>query len=159
MAVSAGTTRGLGSMAFFTAVWADSAMDGDALASVPAGWSADFWQPATSRQPQNATAKTQAKRRFINFLPGLRFYSFKHTLDRNEAHFSSTISRDGTVYVAKPFVFAELAARIRAVLRRGDRPGRSVLQVEDLELDRVSPAVGRGTQNIELSPKEFALLE
>jgi DNA-binding response OmpR family regulator len=62
-------------------------------------------------------------------------------------------------YVAKPFVFAELAARIRAVLRRGDRPGRSVLQVEDLELDRLSRAVRRGTQNIELSPKEFALLE
>jgi two-component system copper resistance phosphate regulon response regulator CusR len=62
-------------------------------------------------------------------------------------------------YVAKPFAFAELAARIRAVLRRGNRPGRAVLQVEDLELDRVSRAVRRGCHNIELSPKEFALLE
>src|SRR6202165_5149544 len=35
-------------------------------------------------------------------------------------------------YVAKPFVFAELAARIRAVLRRGSRPARAILQIEDL---------------------------
>jgi two-component system copper resistance phosphate regulon response regulator CusR len=62
-------------------------------------------------------------------------------------------------YVAKPFVFAELAARIRAVLRRGNRPARAVLQVDDLELDRLSRAVRRGNHNIELSPKEFALLE
>jgi len=62
-------------------------------------------------------------------------------------------------YVAKPFAFAELAARIRAVLRRGTRPARSILQIEDLEVDRVSHSVRRGTQNIDLSPKEFALLE
>ena len=62
-------------------------------------------------------------------------------------------------YLAKPFAFAELAARVRAILRRGNRPARAVLQVEDLELDRVSHAVRRGNRNIELSPKEFALLE
>src|SRR5882757_10007655 len=38
-------------------------------------------------------------------------------------------------YVAKPFAFVELAARIRAVLRRGSRQARSVLQIEDLEVD------------------------
>jgi DNA-binding response OmpR family regulator len=62
-------------------------------------------------------------------------------------------------YLAKPFAFAELAARIRAVLRRGNRPARSILQVENLELDRVSHSVQRAGRNIELSPKEFALLE
>jgi DNA-binding response OmpR family regulator len=62
-------------------------------------------------------------------------------------------------YLAKPFAFAELAARIRAVLRRGNRPARSILQVDDLELDRVSHSVQRGGRNIDLSPKEFALLE
>jgi DNA-binding response OmpR family regulator len=62
-------------------------------------------------------------------------------------------------YLAKPFAFVELAARIRAILRRGNRPARAVLQVEDLELDRVSHSVRRGNRNIELSPKEFALLE
>jgi len=62
-------------------------------------------------------------------------------------------------YVAKPFAFAELAARIRAVLRRGTRPARVILQIEDLEVDRVSHSVRRGAHNIELSPREFALLE
>src|SRR4029077_13825155 len=62
-------------------------------------------------------------------------------------------------YVAKPFVFAELAARIRAVLRRGNRPARSILQIEDLEVDRVSHTLKRGSHDIDLSPKEFALLE
>lgn len=62
-------------------------------------------------------------------------------------------------YVAKPFAFAELAARIRAVLRRGGRPGQSVLEVEDLKLDRLSHSVQRAGRAIDLSPKEFALLE
>ncbi len=62
-------------------------------------------------------------------------------------------------YLAKPFVFAELAARIRAVLRRGNRHARAVLRVEDLELERVTRTVRRDNHNIELSPREFALLE
>jgi len=62
-------------------------------------------------------------------------------------------------YLAKPFAFAELAARIRAVLRRGGRPTRAILQVEDLAVDRVNRTVRRGSHNIDLSRKEFALLE
>ncbi len=62
-------------------------------------------------------------------------------------------------YVAKPFVFAELSARIRAVLRRGSRPSRAVLQIADLELERITHAVQRGGHEIALSPKEYALLE
>src|SRR6202007_61643 len=56
-------------------------------------------------------------------------------------------------YVAKPFAFAELAARIRAVLRRRNRPANAVLTVEDLAVDRVSHTVQRAGHNIELSPK------
>lgn len=62
-------------------------------------------------------------------------------------------------YLAKPFAFAELAARIRAVLRRGNRTASVVLRVEDLELDRISHSVQRRGRAIDLSPKEFALLE
>ncbi len=62
-------------------------------------------------------------------------------------------------YLAKPFDFAELAARIRAVLRRGSRPACAVLKVDDLEVDRMTHAVRRRGQTIELSPKEFSLLE
>jgi DNA-binding response OmpR family regulator len=62
-------------------------------------------------------------------------------------------------FLAKPFAFAELAARIRAVLRRGKRNARAVLNVEDLELDRITHSVQRCGHAIALSPKEFALLE
>jgi len=46
-------------------------------------------------------------------------------------------------YVTKPFAFAELAARIRAVLRRGARPGQAMLQVDDLKLDRLTHRTAR----------------
>jgi DNA-binding response OmpR family regulator len=62
-------------------------------------------------------------------------------------------------FVAKPFEVAELAARIRAVVRRGNRAGRAVLQVNDLELDRITHGVRRQGRKIDLSPKEFSLLE
>jgi len=62
-------------------------------------------------------------------------------------------------YLVKPFAFAELSARIRAVVRRGSRPAHAVLHIDDLELDRVTHAVRRGSQDIGLSPREFALLE
>ncbi len=62
-------------------------------------------------------------------------------------------------YLTKPFAFAELLARIKALLRRGsvDRP--SVLRVADLEVDRLSQQVRRANRRIELTAKEYALLE
>lgn len=62
-------------------------------------------------------------------------------------------------YLTKPFAFSELAARIRALLRRSMRPMESVLRVEDLKLDRVQRLVHRGDRRIDLTPKEFALLD
>jgi FliA/WhiG family RNA polymerase sigma factor len=62
-------------------------------------------------------------------------------------------------YLVKPFSFSELSARIRALLRRSRLPSLSVLTVEDLELDRVERRVTRGSRAIELTTKEFALLE
>ena len=62
-------------------------------------------------------------------------------------------------YLGKPFSFEELAARVRALLRRGTRPVSVHLQVEDLELDRVERRVQRAGRLIELTPKEFALVE
>jgi DNA-binding response OmpR family regulator len=61
--------------------------------------------------------------------------------------------------VPKPFAFTELAARIRAVLRRGSQATRAQLQVEDLVMDRLSHSVHRSGHAIDLSPKEFSLLE
>jgi two-component system copper resistance phosphate regulon response regulator CusR len=61
-------------------------------------------------------------------------------------------------YMAKPFVVAELSARIRALLRRG-KPRETRLRVGDLEIDTVRRRVTRGGRAIELKPKEYALLE
>ncbi len=61
-------------------------------------------------------------------------------------------------YMPKPFAYAELLARVRALLRRG--PGRQParLGISDLELDLVRHKAGRSGQPLDLSPKEFALL-
>jgi DNA-binding response OmpR family regulator len=59
----------------------------------------------------------------------------------------------------KPFAFSELAARVRAVVRRGGRRPDAVLRVDDLELSRMERRVIRAGRPIELTPKEFALLE
>lgn len=61
-------------------------------------------------------------------------------------------------YLAKPFAFVELLARVRALLRRGQAlPER--LQVEDLVLDCIRRKVSRAGVGIELAPKEFSILE
>jgi two-component system OmpR family response regulator len=62
-------------------------------------------------------------------------------------------------YLVKPFAFAELLARLRALVRRGDLERPSVLSVGDLTLDPASREVARGSAEIPLSAKEFALLE
>jgi DNA-binding response OmpR family regulator len=61
--------------------------------------------------------------------------------------------------VAKPFAIAELVARVQAILRRRSRPAHDVYSFEDLEINRVSHRVSRKGRDIELSPKEYALLE
>ena len=61
-------------------------------------------------------------------------------------------------YMAKPFIVAELSARIRALLRRG-KPRDTRLRVGDLEVDTVRRRVTRGGKPIELKPKEYALLK
>jgi len=63
-------------------------------------------------------------------------------------------------YLSKPFAFAELLARVRALLRRpGDAERGSVLKVDDLAMDLLTRKVKRGGREIELTNKEFALLE
>jgi two-component system, OmpR family, copper resistance phosphate regulon response regulator CusR len=62
-------------------------------------------------------------------------------------------------YLTKPFAFAELIMRVKALLRRGPITRLSVLRVGDLEVDRFTQQVRRGGRRIELTPKEYALLE
>jgi two-component system OmpR family response regulator len=62
-------------------------------------------------------------------------------------------------YLVKPFAFAELLARLRALARRGEQERPSVLEVGDLRLDPATRRAWRGDVEIRLSAKEFALLE
>jgi two-component system, OmpR family, copper resistance phosphate regulon response regulator CusR len=62
-------------------------------------------------------------------------------------------------YLTKPFAFAELSVRIKALMRRGPVNRASTIRVSDLELDRLSQQVKRGGQRIDLTAKEYALLE
>jgi len=62
-------------------------------------------------------------------------------------------------YLTKPFAFAELLVRVKALLRRGAVNRASVVRVGDLELDRLSQQVKRAGKKIELTSKEYSLLE
>jgi heavy metal response regulator len=62
-------------------------------------------------------------------------------------------------YLPKPFAFAELLARSRALLRRTTSDRTVTLKVADLLMDPVSHRVSRGTRNIELTSREYALLQ
>jgi len=62
-------------------------------------------------------------------------------------------------YLTKPFAFSELLARTRVLLRRGKTERQTVLQIADLSLDLLSHKVKRNGEEIELTGKEYSLLE
>jgi two-component system OmpR family response regulator len=62
-------------------------------------------------------------------------------------------------YMVKPFSFAELSARVRALIRRGGQPRPSRLEVGDIGLDPATRRAWRAGTELNLSPKEFSLLE
>ncbi len=73
------------------------------------------------------------------------------------------LDRGGDDYISKPFPFVELLARIRAVIRRikkkNNEKSESILIVRDLKLDYLTREVTRGDKKIELTTKEYILLE
>jgi DNA-binding response OmpR family regulator len=62
-------------------------------------------------------------------------------------------------YLTKPFDITELLVRVKALLRRAPAPRADVILISNLEVNRLTRAVRRGDQNIELTNKEYALLE
>jgi two-component system OmpR family response regulator len=76
--------------------------------------------------------------------------------DLDEAEALDTGADD---YLSKPFSFVVLVARLRALLRRGAAPRPAVLQVDDLRLDPAAHQCWRAGQEVELTTKQFALLE
>lgn len=76
-----------------------------------------------------------------------------------EADRVRSFARGADDHVCKPFLYAELLGRVRALLRRSDgRRGQGVLRVRDLAVDPVTRTVRLGGRRVELSSKEFALL-
>lgn len=62
-------------------------------------------------------------------------------------------------YLAKPFAFEELLARLRAIVRRGQGAASNVICIDDLEVDTLAKTVRRGGRAITLSAREYAVLE
>jgi two-component system copper resistance phosphate regulon response regulator CusR len=62
-------------------------------------------------------------------------------------------------YLTKPFAFDELLVRVKALLRRGSPDRASILRIADLEIDRQKQQARRAGKRIELTPKEYSLLE
>lgn len=69
------------------------------------------------------------------------------------------LDRGADDYLVKPFAFPELLARIRALVRRGRRDQSSRLRLADLEMDMTARKVRRGGKEVDLTPREFELLE
>jgi DNA-binding response OmpR family regulator len=106
-------------------------------------------------------------------LPGIPGLEFLHTIQRRWPETPVILVSQATAveervrglnagaddFVVKPFAVAELLARVNAVLRRRNRAGTETFRFEDLEVNRVSHKVSRSGRFIELSPKEYALLE
>jgi len=106
-------------------------------------------------------------------LPGTQGLEFLHTIRRRWPETPVILVSNATAveervrglnagaddFIVKPFVVAELVARAHAVLRRFNRPMTEIFRVEDLEVNRVSHKVSRNGRSIDLSPKEYALLE
>ena len=106
-------------------------------------------------------------------LPGMSGYTLCRTL-RDEGDWTPVLmltAKDGDWdqvealdtgaddYLTKPFSFAVLVARVRALIRRGSAPRPAVLEAGDLSLDPASRGVQRGDVRIDLTTREFAVLE
>src|SRR4051812_13569975 len=106
-------------------------------------------------------------------LPGITGTELLRRLRKKEATAAVLVltARDGTTdkvenfeagaddYLTKPFAFAELKVRVKALLRRQPAARSQVLRVGDLEIDRLTKQVRRAGKRIELTAKEYGLLE
>jgi DNA-binding response OmpR family regulator len=89
-----------------------------------------------------------------NWTPILMLTAKDGELDEAEA-----LDTGADDFLSKPFSFVVLEARLRALLRRGARERPTIITVGDLEIDPATRSVRRGSQPVELTAKEFAIVE
>lgn len=99
--------------------------------------------------------ETCEKLRKKGFKGGIIFLTAKDALE----DVVSGLDSGADDYIIKPFKFEELAARIRALSRRAEKPFEEILAFEDIQLDLTTRVVKQNGQVIELSKKEYELLE
>jgi two-component system copper resistance phosphate regulon response regulator CusR len=105
--------------------------------------------------PVISGSEVLSKVRIYNMdLPILILTATDHVADR-----VACLDAGADDYLTKPFSFSELSARVRALLRRRSRLVEAILRIDDLQMDCVRRTVYRSGRAIELTPKEFSLLE
>jgi len=97
---------------------------------------------------------TEALRKQENWVPILMLTAKDGEYDEADA-----LDLGADDYLTKPFSFVVLIARVRALLRRGATPRPTVLRVGDLVLDPAAHTVERAGTTVELTPREYSLLE
>ena len=133
----------------------DAANDGETGPCDGDGGSTTIWWCSTSTCPGLTVCRClKSVRQRKSSLPVIILTARNRVEDRVQC-----LDTGADDYLVKPFSFLELSARARALLRRSHLPSESVLKVRDLSLDRVQRRVERAGRPIELTTKEFALLE
>ena len=132
----------------------DVAYDGDAGWNLASGCDYDLIILDLMLPGLNGTELLERIRRKSSSTPVLILTARDAT--RDKVHHFEAGADD---YLTKPFAFAELLVRARALLRRGAVIQTSVLRADNLELDRLSQQVRRAGKRIALTSKEYALLE
>jgi heavy metal response regulator len=133
----------------------DRASDGDAGLEAARGQSYDVAVVDVMLPKRDGLSVIEELRRKGVMTPVLILSARRSVDDRVRG-----LQAGGDDYLTKPFAFAELLARVQALVRRASRtPEPTTLTVEDLVLDLLSRRVARGETVIDLRPREFALLE
>lgn len=106
---------------------------------------------------QSRDARIEMLRHFRVSKPDILIMALSGSADTDERIRCMEAGADD--FMTKPLSLAEFSARVRALLRRVSGPTKVVLRVEDLELDRIERTVRRGGNTIDLTQKEFVLLD
>jgi two-component system OmpR family response regulator len=143
--------KGLGESGYVV----DHAEDGPAGLSFATGGTYDVMIVDRMLPGMDGLSLVEVLRKNGNTTPVLILSAKDRVSDRVDG-----LKAGGDDYLTKPFAFAELLARIEALLRRGQpSAGETVLRVADLEMDLISHKVSRAGEPVDLQPREFRVLE